>query len=61
MQSRFRQAQKAWTKYVEAESYAKTTPYIEGLKAIEVDYSCRTELTLKRTSILRMWIENLSF
>lgn len=60
-QARFRQAQKAWLAYLEAESYAQTTPFVGGLKAIEVDYNCRAELTQKRTSILRQWFEALSF
>ena len=58
---RFKNAQDAWLKYREAEVYARVTPHIGGLQAIEVDYITRIELTKVRIRILRQWTEQFSF
>lgn len=59
--SRFEASQKAWEAYMDAEAYAKTTPHVGGLQAIEVDYTTRSEVTLARSGILRHWLEQFSF
>lgn len=59
--SRFQAAQEAWDVYLEAETYARTTPHIGGLTAIEVHFTTRSELTQVRTGILRQWLEQFSF
>ena len=58
---RFEKSQQEWKEYREAEVFARVTPHIGGLVAIEIDYVTRTEVTQKRLEILRHWIEYFSY
>ena len=58
---RFEKSHQEWKEYREAEVFARVTPHIGGLVAIEVDYVTRAEVTQKRLEILQQWIEYFSY